>query len=141
MGELAKAVRERDEKRFARALGAVRDPFWEKHATLQSAPLAAPSRLIGVERVQDILVNVFWPFVALDDENAARAGLGKLTLSASGAARIATQRTLISALAPKQFREALVQQGLLQVFRDYCAVDCSQCRACTFPELVKAWKF
>jgi hypothetical protein len=37
-------------------------------------------------------------------------------------------------------REALVQQGLLQIFRDYCQTDCSQCRDCTFPELVKKWK-
>ena len=39
----------------------------------------------------------------------------------------------------KQQREAIIQQGLLQVFRDYCQVDCSQCRDCTFPELVAKW--
>jgi hypothetical protein len=46
---------------------------------------------------------------------------------------------LLSALSAKQQREALIQQGLLQIFRDYCQTDCSQCRDCTFPELVKKW--
>ena len=130
----------RDEKRFARALLAVRDPFWERHATLGSAPLAAPNRLIGAERVRDMVINIFWPLVALDDPEAARRGLEKISAAANGAARVATQRMLISVLTPRQTREALVQQGLLQVFRDYCQVDCSQCHDCTFPELVKTWK-
>ncbi len=78
--------------------------------------------------------------VSLEDANAAMRALRTLHVAPNGAARIASQRLLISALAPKQAREALVQQGLLQIFRDYCQTDCSQCRDCTFPELVKAWK-
>ena len=53
----------------------MRDPFWEKHATLSGAPLAAPCRLIGEERVHDILINVFWPMVSLEDPGAAQKGL------------------------------------------------------------------
>jgi hypothetical protein len=47
---------------------------------------------------------------------------------------------LVAQLSARQQREALVQQGLLQIFRDYCMTDCSQCRACTFPELVSSWE-
>ena len=138
--ELLAAMRARDADLFSRILLAVRDPFWEKHATLTGAPLATPCRLIGEERVRDMLINIFWPFVLLDDPEAARQGLEKLSAAPNGAARIATQRTLISALTPKQAREALIQQGLLQIFRDYCQTDCSQCHNCTFPELVKSWE-
>ena len=77
--------------------------------------------------------------VSLDDPDAAQVALRKLSVTVNGAARIASQRLLISALTPKQVREALVQQGLLQVFRDYCQTDCSRCHDCTFPEMVKAW--
>jgi hypothetical protein len=137
--ELLAALKVRDADRFGATLLAIRDPFWEKHATLTGAPLRTPCRLLGEERVRDILINVFWPMVSLEEPDAAQLALGRINAAANGAARVASQRLLISALTPKQTREALVQQGLLQIFRDYCQTDCSQCRDCTFPELVKAW--
>jgi hypothetical protein len=139
VSKLNAAVAARDDTRFASLLLAVRDPFWEKHATLTGGELGKPCRLIGEERVHDILINVFWPLVSLDDPDAARRGLTEMTASPNSAARLATQRTLVSQLTARQQREALVQQGLLQIFRDYCMTDCSQCRACTFPELVSGW--
>jgi hypothetical protein len=137
--KLLAAVEERNADRFADLLLAVRDPFWEAHATLTGAPLASPARLIGAERVHDTLTNIFWPLVSIDDEVAAQRGLENLSAAGNNAARIASQRMLVSGLSPKQQREALIQQGLLQVFRDYCQTDCSQCRDCTFPDLVTKW--
>jgi hypothetical protein len=137
--QLLEAIEARDDVRFGDILLGLRDPFWEKHATLTGAPLAVPCRLVGEERVRDMLVNIFWPMVLLDHPGRAEEGMRKLTASTNGAARIATQRMLISALTPKQSREALIQQGLLQVFRDYCQTDCSNCGDCTFPELVARW--
>ena len=139
VSKLQTAVTSHDEARFSSLLLGVRDPFWEKHATLTGAELAKPCRLIGEERVHDILINVFWPLVSLDDVDAARRGLSAMTASPHSAAKLATQRTLVVQLTARQQREALVQQGLLQIFRDYCMTDCSQCRTCTFPELVSAW--
>jgi hypothetical protein len=138
--ELLEAVQAHDDARFVRLVMTVRDPFWEKHATLNGDPLSSPCRLIGEERAHDMLINIFWPSVSLDDPEAARKGLKESTAAANSAARVASQRMLISALTAKQAREALIQQGLLQVFRDYCQTDCSQCRDCTFPELVKKWQ-
>ncbi len=138
--ELLGALRARDDKRFGRLLLEIHDPFWEKHATLNGAPLRIPCRLIGGERVQDILINIFWPMVLLEDPETAQRELEALSTASNGAARVASQRMLITALRPRQAREALIQQGLLQVFRDYCQTDCSQCAECTFPELVRKWK-
>ena len=138
--ELLGCLKARDADRFAARLLAIRDPFWEGHATLTGSPLRTPCRLVGEERARDILLNVFWPMVAREDPEAAERGLAKLVPAPNGAARIASQRLLTSALSPKQKRDALVQQGLLQIFRDYCQTDCSECRDCTFPELVKAWE-
>ena len=137
--KLLAAVAAHEDGHFSESLIQVRDPFWEKHATLTGAPLASPCRLIGEERVHDMLVNIFWPLVLIDDPAAAEKGLATLSAAPNGAARIATQRMLLSALTAKQLREALIQQGLLQVLRDYCQTDCSQCRDCTFPELVNRW--
>jgi len=134
------AMKARDADRFAKVLLDVRDPFWESHATLTGTPLRAPCRLIGEERVQDILINIFWPMISLEEPEAAVLGLGEIRAAPNSKARTASQRLLLAALPPKHAREALVQQGLLQIFRDYCSTDCSKCRDCTFPELVKAWK-
>jgi hypothetical protein len=137
--QLLAALQARDADRFAATLLAIRDPFWERHATLTGAPLSLPCRLLGEERVRDILINIFWPMVSLEDPDAAQLALRKMTVAINGASRVATQRLLITALTLKQAREALVQQGLLQIFRDYCQTDCSQCHDCTFPEMVKTW--
>lgn len=137
---LLSALKSHDADSFAKLLLGIRDPFWEKHATLGGSPLAAPCRLIGEERVHDILANIFWPMVSLNEPEAARKGLGELRSAPNNAARVASQRVLLAALTRKQAGEALVQQGLLQIFRDYCQTDCSQCRDCTFPELVRNWK-
>jgi hypothetical protein len=137
--KLAAAVAARDDARFAELLLGVRDGFWERHATLTGGELARPCLLIGEERMHDILVNVFWPLVSLDDSPAAERGLMKMTSAPNSVAKLATQRMLVAPLTAKQQREALVQQGLLQIFRDYCLTDCSQCQACTFPELVTSW--
>jgi hypothetical protein len=137
--KLLEAMDRRDAEQFGARLLEVRDEFWETHATLTGPPLAEPCRLIGEERTRDILINVFWPMVSLDDPSAAERGLRDLRTAPNQNARIASQRLLVAALPARQAHEALVQQGLLQVFRDYCARDCSQCQSCTFPELVKAW--
>lgn len=137
--ELLGAIKTRDAERFGNTLLALRDPFWEKHATLNGTPLRTPCRLIGEERVNDILINIFWPVILLEDPETAQNGLKAMSSSVNSASRVASQRMLISALNSRQRGEALVQQGLLQIFRDYCQTDCSQCRDCTFPELVKTW--
>ena len=137
---LVAALAARNSSLFSQTLLTVRDPFWEKHATLSGQELSTPCRLIGEERVHDILINIFWPLVSLDDPMAAQRGLEEMNAAPNSAARIASQRMLVANLSARQMKEALVQQGLLQIFRDYCLADCSQCRACTFPELIRTWE-
>ena len=104
--ELLAALKARDPKRFGTILLSIRDPFWEKHATLNGTPLRTPCRLIGEERVHDILINIFWPMVSLEDLEAAQEGLQAMSMASNNAARVASQRMLISILSPKQRREA-----------------------------------
>ena len=70
--ELLASLTSRNEDLFSRTLLAIRDPFWEKHATLSGSELRTPCRLIGEERVHDILINVFWPMVSLEEPDAAQ---------------------------------------------------------------------
>ena len=85
--ELLTALKLRNAEAFAKILLDIGDPFWESHATLTGTPLASPCRLIGEERVQDILINVFWPLVSLDDPEAAARGLREIKAAASKKSR------------------------------------------------------
>ena len=96
MPKLMSALRAKEDKRFAKLLLEIRDEFWEKRATLTGTELSAPCRLLGEERVQDILINVFWPLVSLDDAAAAERGLIAMTSAPNNASRLATQRMLLA---------------------------------------------
>jgi hypothetical protein len=115
-------------------------PFWDFHYSLQSA--AAPRRisLIGGSRVKDIVANVLFPLLMISGNadwtafKAIRAELGNTLLE------IVCLRLFGDALRGQEHAHFLYQQqGLLQIFEDFCLNDRSDCRACRFPGLVQKW--
>ena len=52
--------------------------------------------------------------------------------------KLARQR-LLGGTLPRGMQSAAMQQGLLQVVRDFCGHSNSICSGCRFPDLVKAW--
>jgi hypothetical protein len=135
---LETAIQNKKPDAFARILSAVTDPFWEQHATLTGQPLPSKQALIGDERIHDLLVNIFWPLVFADDPAAARDGLASITAAPNKHAEIARQR-LLDALPVQKLNNALTQQGLLQIYHDYCLHDQTDCEQCLFPDLVAKW--
>ncbi len=121
------------------ALGALSDPFWDRRCTLASHPLTAPLALVGDARASEMLANVFFPailsrrptaweqFLRLPEERSnRRADTAAARLLGPPAARQTLPRT------------AAVQQGLLQIYEDFCQRDASDCARCPFPERVGA---
>lgn len=115
-------------------------PFWDFHYSLQSA--AAPRRisLIGGSRVKDIVANVLFPLLMISGNadwtafKSIRAELGNTLLE------IVCLRLFGDALRGQEHAHFLYQQqGLLQIFEDFCLNDRSDCRACRFPGLVQKW--
>jgi hypothetical protein len=117
LDRLERAVDRRDAAAFARAVAECHDPFWSRHATWRSRPAAKPLHLVGPERIDDLVANLFWPLVALSDGAAAEAGLAVLPGSDNRVLREARRR-LTPGLPPRLLRGALLQQGLLQLKRD-----------------------
>ena len=135
-------------ERLAAVLQPRADHFWSRHLTLNSAVSTRPRALLGAARVTDLAVNVILPWFA------ARAGQGgnRELVAALEAAylrwpagednavlRLARERLLGGASA-RAFRTAAMQQGLLQVVRDFCDASNAICEGCRFPELVGAWQ-
>ncbi len=115
-------------------------PFWDFHYSLQSA--AAPRRisLIGGSRVKDIVANVLFPLLMISGNadwtafKAIRAELGNTLLE------IVCLRLFGDAIRGQEHARFLYQQqGLLQIFEDFCLNDRSDCRACRFPGLIGKW--
>ena len=93
---------------------------------------------------EEIVANIVLPFVAaLGDDRLhekAKARYDALrTTSTNSLVRLAGQQLFDSAVAGKLAKTTRQQQGLMQVFQDFCLNDKSACRHCQFPELARRW--
>jgi Protein of unknown function (DUF2851) len=114
-------------------------PFWDFHYTLHSDASPAPIALLGKTRVKEILANVLFPLVAFSgtaDWEAykhVRAELGNKHLELAGIRLFGDPER-----ARTHTRFLFQQQGLLQIFEDFCLANRNDCRECRFPHLVES---
>jgi len=133
----------------AKLFSEVRDEYWSHHFTLSSKAQSRASELIGASRAQEIVANIVLPFVAAYAENngdsslveAARTQYAHLPPAPSNSViRLASgQMFEESSVARRFIKTARQQQGLMQIFQDFCVNDKSACRQCQFPDLVRRW--
>jgi hypothetical protein len=107
------------------------------------------SELIGVSRAREIVANIALPFVAAHAEHngdaklyeAAKAGYSQLPAAPSNSIlRLAASQLFEnSPVTRRSIRTTRQQQGLMQIFHDFCVNDKSGCRHCQFPDLVRHW--
>ncbi|MDR2462988.1 MAG: DUF2851 family protein [Verrucomicrobiales bacterium] len=114
--------------------------FWSTHCTLASSPSAAPAGLLGEGRLTALMFNTVWPLSARENPGETEE---RLRRAASGQqnrlAKIAAVRLLGNRNARGLKTSLLAQEGLLQVYRDFCLRDFHQCRDCAFPELTEKY--
>lgn len=139
-----RAALEASEFSVARVVGLLEEtshPFWSEYFTLQAEVLPSKTALIGRDRARDFTGNTALPVRAARDP-ALWAEYEKLGAgSASGALRRAALRLLGRRGDAAAFQSTFAgQQGLLQVYRDFCLADDSDCAACPFPEQLRQWR-
>ena len=124
-------------------------PFWNFHYTLTSKAAPKKMALIGEARVGDLLANVLFPFwLAHDLEPSASLANNLWTEYAKLPAQLSNRRLETGATrlfgndpGRKQFLKTVAnQQGLLQIYEDFCMRDKSDCTQCPFPEQIKKWE-
>jgi hypothetical protein len=96
--------------------------------------------LIGESRVADILANVLFPFWVSEDADILHE-YAKLPARLSNR-RLETAATRLFGNDPRraQFLKTVAhQQGLLQIYEDFCMQDNSDCAQCPFPEQMAQW--
>ncbi len=129
---LARMAAGREWRRLRTVLAGMAHPFWSHHYTFQGEPAARPLALLGNERAAELLINVFLP-AAGDWETLLRMRAPERNRrSRIAAARLLAQRPDVHAL----LGEAVHQQGMLQLYEDFCSRDASDCVGCPFPEMI-----
>ncbi|HEX4668035.1 MAG TPA: DUF2851 family protein, partial [Chthoniobacterales bacterium] len=124
-------------RKFLRQLA---HPYWNFHYTLTSERSAAAMALVGESRITEILANVVVPF---------RHWRGREVWAeyARWPARLTNRRIETGAARlfgddprrPRFLRTVAHQQGLLQIYEDFCLQDESDCAQCPFPEQMQKW--
>jgi len=121
------------------------DPFWSRHLTLRAGPTPRPLPLLGKDRTTDLAANVILPWLwARADQGRRRTVCRELerryrTWPAGGdnAVLKRARQRLWGGHRVKLPSRLSIQQGLLQVVRDYCDNSNSLCEHCRFPEWVR----
>jgi Protein of unknown function (DUF2851) len=123
-------------------------PFWNSHYTLASDAAPKEMALIGKSRVADILANVLFPFWLAHNLESSPSPTTRLwTEYAKLPAQLSNRRLETAATRlfgndPRQkefLRSIAHQQGLLQIYEDFCMQDNSDCAQCPFPEQMEKW--
>lgn len=127
----------------------IHDDYWSHHFTLGSKTQTRASELIGVSRAQEIVANIVLPFVAAYAETngdrklceTAKAQYARLPAAPSNSiVRLASGQLFEQSSAARRYiKTTRQQQGLMQIFHDFCVNDKSACRQCQFPNLVRQW--
>ena len=123
-------VAERDWPGLRLVLGRLQHPFWSTHYTFDSKPAARSIALIGRERTDELLINVFLPFTHGWEGLLKMRAPHRNTRSRTAAARLLAHRRDAWAL----LGSAVHQQGILQLYDEFCLRDTTGCQGCPFPE-------
>jgi hypothetical protein len=124
------------------------DDFWSRHWTLRSSPISKPQPLLGAMRVTDLAINVVLPWLwvrAREGNNARLQAEAERRYFAwppaedNAVLRLARDR-LLGGRKNARLNSAALQQGLMQVVRDFCDHSNALCADCKFPDLVKNWQ-
>lgn len=116
------------------------DDYWAHHFTVTSKTAAKPMALIGSSRATEMLVNVFFP-IAIAADPQRWIGFKNLP-AASDNKRVETAAARLfgsEPLARELMKSAAMQQGLLQIYEDFCMHDASDCERCRFPTQLAQW--
>jgi hypothetical protein len=129
-------------REFSDTLLSLEHEYWERHYTLLAEPAGRPVALIGATRVQEILGNVCYPLLLAEKAGLWEEFMQLPAMLDNQKVRRATLRLFgeDAARAARYQKRLYHQQGLLQVYEDYCLEDDSACAECPFPERLKEWR-
>lgn len=120
--------------------GQLSHSYWDHHYTLTSQRSAAAMALVGETRITDLLLNVFFPGAV---SAAPKFWETYRELPSSGSNRrveLAARRLFGPGPLARQLNaRAMMQQGILQLFEDFCLACDADCARCSLPWRLEQW--
>ncbi|MCB1205419.1 MAG: DUF2851 family protein, partial [Verrucomicrobiae bacterium] len=117
--------------------------FWARHVSISSGALPRPVRMVGRDRLCDLLGNVIFPFAIGVSEDLWEEYIRLRAVGSNQKLRRAALRLFgLDADRKKLFTSYYhQQQGLLQIYEDFCLEDATDCRDCLFPGQLRQWRW
>ncbi|MFV0416481.1 MAG: DUF2851 family protein, partial [Chthoniobacterales bacterium] len=124
--QLLKILTSEDAKSFRKTLGDLRHPFWDQHTSLSSRARRAEKKqaLIGRSRADDLTINVFYPWKLMDQSTPEEIPETYFAYKATNLPRSIHEMAtwFCPSLPDNLLRLVYIQQGLLQIHRDFRGV-------------------
>jgi hypothetical protein len=141
---LLKALEKGKEQLFTNLLLSVEDSFWNQRLSWRGKKLDRTIPLIGADRARELSINIFWPLMLSravaktppQSEDPHLKRLESIRCSWNYKTRIAYDRIVPPSIKKQALENALFQQGLLQLYEDYCVRDESACANCPLPSQI-----
>lgn len=132
--KISTALQSGDFLQVTATLATIAHPFWSHHTSFTSPTSDAPIALLGTDRIREIFINLGLPLAwiqgSLPDWHHLPAGPSNSSL------RIVVARIFQGKTPAHLPRKAFVQQGLLQIYQDFCLREPDDCRTCRFTNLI-----
>jgi hypothetical protein len=113
-------------------------PYWHRRLSLGGKPQHSDIALLGTRRVSAVVTNVLIPYMAALDIDVTSL-LDVLPPEQDNCLIRQTAFTLFGRdHNPAFYRHGLRQQGLIQIFHDFCLNKRSTCSQCRLPPALKS---
>lgn len=126
---------------WRKTLADVHHEYWDCHYTLASRRASKPLAMIGETRVNEMLANVVYPLLLPERPEVWKEYLELPSRLDNQKVKRASLRLFGGSPLARVFSKKLHhQQGLLQIYEDFCLEDDSACADCPFPERLVQWQ-
>ena len=135
-------------RRFRATFEEPQQEYWLRRTGFRPETLRRPTALIGAARTTELIVNVVVPFLLALPRDGDRARVEQRLHNVYCSLRPLSDNSITRYMKSRIFQEGPAagevvrsmrrQQGLMQIFHDYCESDSTTCEACGFLAAVEA---
>lgn len=112
--------------------------YWHNHISLASPQRKKPIAIIGKSRIAAIKANIIIPFLAASGYNITHLTENLPPEQSNIIIRQTAHALLGRDHNPNLYsKNGMRQQGLIQIFHDFCINDRSNCKSCPLPQALK----
>jgi len=108
--------------------------YWKNHYVFDKPSQDELKYFIGNTRVEEMLVNVVFPFAYVYFELFNKKSLAQKTLNAFSRILLSSDNSLVKEISESlnlnsQWKRAVINQGMLELFRSFCSKEkCKDCK-------------